>query len=82
MMLMMMYSSIRHVYVASAGNKGVDNDNPLETSIPCSFKLDNIICVGATNADGKYTTWSNWGKTTVHLAAPGKSIYSTKPGSK
>ncbi|KAF4652705.1 hypothetical protein FOL46_009549 [Perkinsus olseni] len=71
-----------HVYVASAGNKAANNDNPLVPTIPCSFKLDNIICVGATDDAGKYTTWSNWGKTSVHLAAPGRSIYSTKPNSK
>ncbi|EER12347.1 Thermophilic serine proteinase precursor, putative [Perkinsus marinus ATCC 50983] len=66
-----------HLFITSAGNK--KNNNDATPTIPCGFNLDNIICVAATDANDVLLTNSNYGATTVDLAAPGGSIYSTKP---
>ncbi|KAF4671063.1 Suppressor of the cold-sensitive snRNP bioproteinsis mutant brr1-1 [Perkinsus chesapeaki] len=66
-----------HLFVASSGNK--QNDNDVTPTIPCGFNLDNIICVAATDSKDIMLSNSNYGATTVDIAAPGGSIYSTKP---
>lgn len=42
--------------------------------------LSNFICVGATDPEGQPYIISNYGKESVDVFAPGKSIYSTVPG--
>ena len=61
--------------VASAGNDGIDND--FSPHYPSSYDLDNIISVAAINRQGGLAGFSNYGVTSVDLAAPGDSIYST-----
>jgi len=41
-----------------------------------------VISVAATTKADKLAFFSNYGKKTVHLAAPGAEIYSTVPGNK
>ncbi|HAR66857.1 MAG TPA: hypothetical protein DCR55_11670, partial [Lentisphaeria bacterium] len=66
------------LFVAAAGNDGSDNDaNP---AYPASYDLDNIISVAATNSSDALAGFSNWGLTTVDLAAPGVAILSTQAG--
>jgi hypothetical protein len=71
------------LFIASAGNDGVDNDyNP---HYPSSCGLDNIISVMATDHNDERSIWSpvrssNWGQTSVDLAAPGSDILSCLPG--
>ncbi|MGE4233757.1 MAG: S8 family peptidase [Bacteriovoracia bacterium] len=65
------------LFIAAAGNEGSDNDTV--PSYPASYKIDNIISVAATDNRDLLAYWSNYGKTTVHLAAPGVNIYSTVP---
>jgi subtilisin family serine protease len=63
------------LFIASAGNDNNDNDsNP---TYPASFKLDNIISVAATDRRDLIAGFSNFGKTSVHLGAPGVEIFST-----
>ncbi|MGM0453968.1 MAG: S8 family serine peptidase [Thermodesulfobacteriota bacterium] len=68
--------------VAAAGNNAADNDaNP---TYPAGYELTNIISVAATNEDDQLAKYSNFGKTSVDVAAPGGSrevsnIYSTSP---
>lgn len=71
----------QHMLVAAAGNNfGNDNDDtPL---FPASYPNDNIIAVGAIDNLDSLATFSNIGKTTVDLFAPGKAILSTLPGGK
>ena len=64
-----------HLFVASAGNSGTDND--ADPHYPASYDLDNIIAVAATDDDDNMPSWSNYGATSVDLAAPGSNIYST-----
>ncbi|MCB0418958.1 MAG: S8 family serine peptidase [Bdellovibrionales bacterium] len=61
--------------VASAGNDGRDNDQTPQ--YPANFKLGNVLSVAATDAEDKLTHFSNFGKETVHLAAPGWQIPTT-----
>lgn len=61
--------------VAAAGNDGTDND--ADAHYPSSYALSNIIAVAASNGIGGIVGFSNYGKKSVHIAAPGHNIYST-----
>ena len=63
------------IFVAAAGNS--KNDNDVKAVYPANYKLDNVISVGALDGKGKKASFSNWGKKTVHVFAPGVDIYST-----
>jgi|RhiMethySRZTD1v2_1073278.scaffolds.fasta_scaffold01501_3 serine protease len=66
------------VNVFAAGNDGVNIDvTPFD---PASFTSSSIVSVAASdNGDGR-ASWSNYGATSVDLAAPGVDILSTYPG--
>ena len=64
-------------FIAAAGNNRSDTD--FQKYYPANYALENIISVAATNSDGALESFSNFGKKSVDLAAPGKSIYSTLP---
>ena len=65
--------------IAAAGNDGLNTDKNIST--PSGLPFDNIVAVGATsNASGSKASFSNYGQTTVDLAAPGENIYSLSPG--
>src|SRR5262249_39639109 len=66
-----------HIFVTAAGNDGADNDRT--PFYPANYRSDNIVAVAATDRSDNLATFSNYGATTVHLAAPGVSILSTKP---
>jgi subtilisin family serine protease len=63
------------VFVAAAGNSFNNNDS--RPTYPASYDLANIISVAATDKHDTLSDFSNYGKETVHLAAPGTSILST-----
>ena len=63
------------IFVAGAGNDGLDND--MLPTYPASYPVDNVVSVMATNEHDAKPGFSNYGKTTVHLAAPGVRILST-----
>ena len=65
------------LFIASAGNNASNNDEI--PNYPSSFDLDNIIAVAATNASDQLAAFSNYGATTVDIAAPGVAIFSTLP---
>ncbi|MGF1538075.1 MAG: S8 family peptidase, partial [Elainellaceae cyanobacterium] len=69
---------VGQVFVAAAGNAGIDIDS--EPEYPASYDLDNIISVGASDASDQLASFSNYGATSVDIAAPGVGIYSTLPG--
>jgi len=65
------------LFVAAAGNDGMDNDsNP---QYPASYANDAVISVAATNRNDSLAGFSNYGATSVDLAAPGVGIVSTVP---
>jgi subtilisin family serine protease len=61
--------------VVAAGNDGFNND-ALPT-YPASYNLDNIVVVAALNQSDGLASFSNYGSTSVDLAAPGVGIYSS-----
>ncbi len=67
-----------HLFVASAGNEAADTDANLQ--YPASYDSSNVISVANTNNKDLMRYTSNYGATSVDLAAPGTWIYSTLPG--
>jgi len=67
------------LFIAAAGNDSSSNDSS-NPSYPAAFDNDNLIAVAATDKDDKLAYFSNYGKRTTHLAAPGNAVYSTTPG--
>lgn len=65
------------ILCAAAGNDGTNNDNT--PGYPASYTVANIIAVAACAQTGALASFSNYGATSVDLAAPGVNIYSTKP---
>jgi serine protease len=65
------------LFTAAAGNYGSNND--ATKSYPASYNAPNIVAVAATDSDDNLASWSNYGATTVDLAAPGVGIWSTVP---
>jgi subtilisin family serine protease len=67
------------LFVAAAGNEGRDND--AQPSYPASYDVENVLAVAASDRNDQLATFSNFGATSVDLAAPGVGILSTTPGS-
>jgi subtilisin family serine protease len=65
------------LFVVAAGNAGRDND--VTPAYPCAYDLPNIVCVAATNDADALATFSNYGRQTVDIAAPGDRILSARP---
>lgn len=65
------------VFCAAAGNDGTDND--IYPQYPASYPCSNIIAVAASRLNDTLASFSNFGSNSVHLAAPGRQIYSTVP---
>lgn len=66
------------LFVAAAGNEA--NNNDVSPTYPASYNLGNVISVAATTSSDGFASFSNRGARTVHMGAPGQSIYSTIPG--
>lgn len=63
----------------AAGNGGSDflgDNNDLNPTYPCSYVLDNIISVANMKSDGSRSVSSNYGTSSVDIAAPGTDILS------
>lgn len=81
------YDAIKNsnaLFMCAAGNgdadeNGMNNDGVIK-NYPSSFDLPNIISVASVNSDGTLSSFSNYGRTSVDIAAPGNDIYSTVPG--
>lgn len=65
------------LFVTAAGNDGANNDST--DSYPANYTSPNILSVAAVTASDALASFSNYGATRVHLAAPGASILSTFP---
>ena len=57
-------------FIAAAGNE--QNDNDRWETYPADFALDNVISVGAMTGAGERATFSNYGKNSVDVFAPGQ----------
>jgi subtilisin family serine protease len=72
-----------HIFIAAAGNGGSDgvgDNNDATPKYPASYGLPNVVSVAASNDTDRLASFSNFGATTVDLAAPGVGILSTLPG--
>lgn len=74
------FASSPALHIIAAGNESNTNDaNP---AYPASYEMDNIISVAASDRNDRLAGFSNYGATSVDVAAPGVAIYSTTPGNK
>jgi subtilisin family serine protease/uncharacterized protein (DUF2141 family) len=65
------------VFVAAAGNQSNNNDLGFPNSyFPASYDLPNLLSVGSVDPNGFLSNFSNFGHSTVALAAPGSNIVS------
>jgi subtilisin family serine protease len=74
-----------HLFVVAAGNGGNDGIGDDIDSIPdypASYNNPNIISVAATDHRDALATFSNFGASSVDLAAPGVDILSTLPANR
>jgi subtilisin family serine protease len=62
------------LFVAAAGNDGTDND--ALPHYPSNYAVDNVISVAALNRRDELADFSNFGRDTVHIGAPGVEIFS------
>lgn len=67
------------LFVAAAGNAGVDND--IIPHYPSSYDLPNVIAVAASDWNDNLASFSCYGAESVDLAAPGYWILSAYAGS-
>jgi subtilisin family serine protease len=65
------------LFVAAAGNGGSNNDSI--PHYPSSYNLDNIIAVAASDQNDNLAPFTDFGFTSVDVAAPGTNTYSSKP---
>jgi subtilisin family serine protease len=72
--------------IASAGNDSMGpynwHDNDSSPKYPASFDSENLLVVASTTSTTGLSSFSNVGKNTVDVAAPGSNIYSTLNGNK
>jgi subtilisin family serine protease len=62
------------IVVAAAGNDGLNTD--AIPDYPACYNLDNILSVAALDSNDGLPAFSNYGQTSVDLAAPGVGTYS------
>src|SRR5262249_62418838 len=67
------------MFVAAAGNNGQNID--VSPFSPAGSNAPNIVAVAATDRRDQKAGFSNWGRTKVHLGAPGVEVLSTVPSS-
>ena len=66
------------LFVTAAGNNR--NNNDATPKYPCSYRKANELCVAATEQHDRLASFSNWGATTVDLAAPCNNVLTTVRG--
>jgi subtilisin family serine protease len=70
------------LFVAAAGNGGFDGigDNlDVSPNYPAAYTSNNLLSVAAVDCHGNRASFSNFGATSVDIAAPGVGILSTRP---
>ena len=66
------------LFIAAAGNASANTD--VSPHYPSSYDSPYIVAVAATDHNDNLASFSNFGATTVDLAAPGVAILSCQPG--
>jgi len=65
------------LFFAAAGNQGRDTDE--DPFYPAGYDSPNVVSLASIDADDRLSSFSNFGRLSVDLAAPGGEILSTKP---
>jgi subtilisin family serine protease len=65
------------MFIAAAGNDGRSNDT--RPSYPSSYQVENVVSVASHTAQDNLSSFSNFGKRNVHVAAPGSNVLSSTP---
>lgn len=63
------------LFIAAAGNSGTNND--ARAAYPSGYDVPNVIAVATIDRTGALASFSQYGKRTVDLGAPGVGIWST-----
>lgn len=66
------------LFIAAAGNASSNTD--VSPNYPSCYDTPYIIAVASTDLNDNLSSFSNYGATTVDIAAPGSDILSTLPG--
>lgn len=66
------------LFVAAAGNNSSNNE--YVARYPANYNAPNVVTVAATDNRDALASFSNYGKTRVHLGAPGVGVYSAING--
>ncbi|NRD72417.1 S8 family serine peptidase [Shewanella sp. VB17] len=68
------------LFFAAAGNSARDND--VTPSYPASYDSDAVMAIASTDRNDNMSSFSQWGRVSVDMGAPGSSILSTTPGNR
>jgi subtilisin family serine protease len=70
------------LFVVAAGNAGIDEDAQAtsQRDYPCALPAANVVCVAAVDSQADLASFSNYGRTTVDVGAPGVDIVSYVAG--
>jgi subtilisin family serine protease len=72
------YASDRGVlFIAAAGNESSNTD--ATANYPSNYDVPNVVSVASSDRNDALSGFSNFGRRTVDLAAPGSSILSARP---
>ncbi len=66
------------IFTAAAGNSSANNDQT--EAYPANYDQPNVIAVAALTAQNGLASFSSYGRSKVHIAAPGHNILSTVAG--
>ncbi|MCB0348508.1 MAG: S8 family serine peptidase [Bdellovibrionales bacterium] len=73
------YANSKGVLVVTAAGNTTSNNDVTKT-YPADYNLPNIIRVAAIDSNGRIPYFSNWGKSSVDILAPGVGIISSVVG--
>jgi subtilisin family serine protease len=65
------------LFIAAAGNNGESTDHVAH--YPSNYDIPNVVSVASSDRNDKLSSFSNCGRRTVDIAAPGSNILSTQP---
>lgn len=63
------------LFVAAAGNETNNNDS--YPTYPATYDVPNVLAVAAVDNRGRLASFSNYGRKSVHVGAPGVRIFSS-----
>jgi subtilisin family serine protease len=65
------------LFIAASGNDSKNTDT--SANYPSNYEVPNVVSVASNDNADAVSSFSNYGRRTVDLSAPGSSVYSTRP---